>query len=178
VHRRLTFALLTIALGALALTLAPGLAGFDAAPAQAHHRPGHGGSGGGGGGTPPMPEPCVGCPPMFVRSIVVGAGKNVSGSTYANCRVIMWDENGNTLEGVSVLHEWSGAGSGQVVDETAPNPPYATSTLVTFNDGPKCKGRNASQIYTCTVLDAASADYTYVPASNWESADSDEACTP
>ena len=142
-----------------------------------------GGKGGGGDATPtpeptPLPEGCTSCPAMFVRSIVVGANKNPDGSTYATCRVVMWDEQGNEIEGATVLHEWSGAGSGQVVDDTAPNPPFATSTLITFNDGPKCKGRNPSQVYTCSVLDAVSANYTYVPASNWETSDSDEACTP
>lgn len=126
----------------------------------------------------PPPQPCVGCPEMFVRSIVVGANKNPNGSTYATCRVVIWDENGNTLEGINVLHEWSGSASGTEVDVTAPQPPYATSTWITVDNGPKCKGRNASRTYTCTVLDVWSDDYTYVPANNWEDSDSDEACTP
>lgn len=178
-HRRLPFAVLAIALGALMLTLAPSLIGFDTPSVSANHRPGHGGS-------PPTPEPptpeppegCTTCPAMFIRSIVVGANKDINGSTYATCRVVMWDAAGNQLEGINVLHEWSDSASGTEIDMTAPRPPYATSTWVTVNNGPKCQGKNASRIYTCTVLAAWSDDYTYVPTSNWETSDSDEACLP
>ena len=145
-------------------------------------------NGRGGGGKPPKnptatpgptaaPQGCLTCPPMFVRSIVVGANENPSGSTYATCRVVMFDEAGNQLEGINVLHEWSGSASGTEVDVTSPHPPYATSTWITVDNGPKCKGKNPSQIYTCTVLDAWSSDYTYEPASNWETSDSDDACS-
>lgn len=169
----------------LAFALLASVAALVMASASISAYPSAGKGGGKGGGnataTPEptaVPEGCLTCPSMFVRSIVVGASKYPNGTTYANCRVVMWDEAGNQLEGINVLHEWSGSGSGTEVDVTAPNPPYATSTLISFDNGPKCKGNNASQIYTCTVLDAWSDEYTYVPAMNWEDADSDEACTP
>ena len=170
--RRATLAWISIL--AVCLWAAAGAVG----QASAHHRPGH--------GTPPTatpeptatPVPCSGCPSIHIGAVHAGGGE-IQGGTEGICRVIINDAAGNQIAGATVDIAWTGAYEGTDSGITTPftDPVGPTQALFRVETSKRCKGKNPSVIFTCSVTGVFHPDYTYVPGNNVQDTDSDDACT-
>lgn len=144
----------------------------------AHHSPGHGG-GPGAGPTPtpePTPIPCEGCPEMHVAFLVTSYG-STSNDTYGSCRAGIVDAAGSLLEGVDVTFEMTAPWEGQYTTTTVElNSGFGNYQAQVVNRKPDknaCGKRGNPVTMTCTVVGVYHPEYTYTPALNLETSETD-----